>query len=102
MTTEEIVAFFARRSEAFSRHDAVALACYSCRGRRSSESQPQARIVGRSAIEKVYRLWFSAFPDLRLDIEDLLIAGRDMLVGLYEFGRLFDIVRVDSRSRLHS
>ena len=101
MTTEEIVAFFARRTEAFSRHDSGALA--STHAEDGILLSPTAgTIVGRSAIEKVYRLWFSAFPDLRLDIEDLLIAGRDMLVGLLLVRRLFDVVRWILEAGLHS
>ena len=37
---------------------------------------PTAGIVsGRSAIERVYRVWMSAFPDLKVNIEELIIAG---------------------------
>jgi len=31
-------------------------------------------LVGRNAIEQVYRVWFSAFPDARMDREELVIA----------------------------
>ena len=74
MKTEEIVALFAHRAEAFSRHDAVALAATHAEDG-VLLSPTAGTIEGRRAIERVYRLWFLAFPDLRFDIEDLLIAG---------------------------
>ena len=83
MKTEEIVGLFAHRAEAFSRHDAVALAAtHAVDGVLLSPTA--GTIVGRSAIERVYRLWFSAFPDLRFDIEDLLIAGDRVVQAAYE------------------
>ena len=74
MTTAEIVALFARRADAFSRHDAVTLAATHAEAG-ILLSPTAGTIVGRNAIENVYRLWFSAFPDLRMEVEDLLIAG---------------------------
>lgn len=73
MKPEEIVAFFAHRAEAFARHDTVQLAATHAEDG-VLLSPTGGTIVGREAIEKVYRLWFSAFPDLRIDVEDLLIA----------------------------
>jgi steroid delta-isomerase-like uncharacterized protein len=74
MKTDEIEALFARRAEAFARHDAAALAA--THSEDSILLSPTAgTITGRSAIEKVYRLWFSAFPDMQLDVEERLIQG---------------------------
>ena len=74
MTAEETAAFFDRRSEAWVRHDPEALA--SDYAEDAVLHSPTAGIVsGRSAIERVYRVWISAFPDLKLDAEDLIIAG---------------------------
>ena len=74
MTSEEITAFFARRMEAFALHDAAALAngyAEDC----VIESRTLGTVVGRSAIERMFRNWFEAFPDYRFQSEDLLIAG---------------------------
>ena len=74
MTAEEIAAFFDRRAEAWVRHDPEALA--SDYAEDAVLHSPTAGIVsGRSAIERVYRVWISAFPDLKLDTEELIIAG---------------------------
>ena len=74
MTSEEIVAFFERRAEGWARHDPEALA--SDYAEDAVLHSPTAGIViGRSAIERVYRIWMSAFPDLKLETEELIIAG---------------------------
>jgi SnoaL-like domain/Stage II sporulation protein E (SpoIIE) len=73
MKPEDIVALFAHRAESFARHDTVQLAATHAEDG-VLLSPTGGTIVGREAIEKVYRLWFSAFPDLRIDVEDLLIA----------------------------
>jgi steroid delta-isomerase-like uncharacterized protein len=78
MTPEEITAFFARRVQAFARHDVVALAADHAED--GIVLSPTAgTVVGRSAIEKVYRLWFNTFPDLKLDVEDFFVAGDRVL-----------------------
>src|SRR2546426_7644348 len=74
MKSEEISSFFARRMEAFARHDAAALAngyAEDC----VIESRTIGTVVGRRAIEKMFRSWFEAFPDYRFHSEDLLIAA---------------------------
>jgi steroid delta-isomerase-like uncharacterized protein len=77
MTTEEIAALFDRREEAWVRHDADVLS-----GDYAEDAvlhSPTAGIVsGRSAIERVYRIWMSAFPDLRVQTEELIIAGNSV------------------------
>ena len=74
MKPDEIAALFTRRAEAFARHDAVELAATHTED--SVLLSPTAgTIIGRDAIERVYRIWFAAFPDLRMEIDDLLIAN---------------------------
>jgi predicted ester cyclase len=75
MTREEIVAFFARRQEAFARHDAAALAAahsLDC----MYESPWAGTVSGRNAIEQAHRHWFTAFPDFAFQDQELLIDGR--------------------------
>ena len=74
MTREEIAALFTRREAAWRAHDAVALA---------ADHAPYGSVVsptggvleGRPDIERIYRVWFTAFPDLIFSTEDLLIDG---------------------------
>jgi len=74
MTAEEVREMFERRSDYWARHDVVALA--SDYADDAILHSPTAGIVtGRSAIERVYRAWVSAFPDMRVDTEELIIAG---------------------------
>lgn len=74
MTREEIVAVFARRRDAWRRLDPIALAAdhsNDC----IMQSPMAGEIVGRDAIERVYRAWFTGFPDFVLDTEELIIDG---------------------------
>ncbi len=72
MTREEIFALFARREAAWRRRDAAALA---------ADHAPDGVVVsptggvleGRPEIERIYRVWFVAFPDLMFTTEDLLV-----------------------------
>jgi uncharacterized protein (TIGR02246 family) len=72
MTREEIFALFARREAAWRRRDAAALA---------ADHAPDGTVVsptggvleGRAEIERIYRVWFVAFPDLMFTTEDLLV-----------------------------
>lgn len=74
MTAEEIAAFFDRRTEAWARHDAEMLASDYAEDA-VLHSPTVGIVIGRSAIEQVYRVWMSAFPDMRLETEELIIAG---------------------------
>lgn len=74
MSREDILALFARRDAAWKARDARAL----------TESHTSGGVVisptggvleGRDEIQRVYELWFSAFPDLTFTSEDLLIDG---------------------------
>jgi steroid delta-isomerase-like uncharacterized protein len=72
MTREEIMAFFTRRENAWRAHDAAALA---------ADHAPDAIVIsptggvlkGREHIERIYRVWFTAFPDLAFASTDLLV-----------------------------
>jgi steroid delta-isomerase-like uncharacterized protein len=72
MTREEIASLFERRAENWRRHDAAALA---------ADHSPDCVVIsptggvleGREEIERIYRIWFTAFPDIVLTNQDLLI-----------------------------
>lgn len=72
MTREEIFALFNRREAAWRERNAAALA---------ADHAPNGVVVsptggvleGRADIERIYRVWFVAFPDLSLTTEDLLV-----------------------------
>lgn len=74
MTREEVFALFTRREGAWRRHDAPALA---------ADHAPDGVVVsptggvleGRVDIERIYRVWFVAFPDLAVMTEDLIVDG---------------------------
>lgn len=74
MTREEITALFRRREATWRAHDAVALAAD-----HSADAvviSPTGGVLeGREEIQRVYQIWFSAFPDLRFDEYDFLIDG---------------------------
>ena len=82
MTREEIFALFARREAAWRSRDAPALA---------ADHAPDGVVVsptggvleGRDEIERVYRIWLTAFPDLVFVHEDLIVDGdRDAVVRI--------------------
>jgi uncharacterized protein (TIGR02246 family) len=72
VTREETLALFTRREAAWRTHDARKLA---------EDHAPHGVVVsptggvleGRSEIERVYRVWFDAFPDLIFATEDLVV-----------------------------
>jgi uncharacterized protein (TIGR02246 family) len=74
MTREDIFALFTRREAAWRGRDAPALAM---------DHAPDGVVVsptggvleGRAEIERIYRVWFAAFPDLMVSTEDLLVDG---------------------------
>ncbi len=74
MTREEMTALFERRVENWRQRDAAALA---------ADHSPDCVVVsptggvleGRDEIERIYRIWFTAFPDLTLSQADVLIDG---------------------------
>ena len=74
MSREDILALFARRDAAWRARDAHALAeSHAING--VVISPTGGVLEGRAEIERVYGLWFSAFPDLTFTSEDLLIDG---------------------------
>jgi steroid delta-isomerase-like uncharacterized protein len=72
MTREDIFALFARREAAWHAHDAASL---------TADHAPDGVVVsptggvleGRIEIERIYRVWFTAFPDLVFTTEDLIV-----------------------------
>ena len=74
MTRDDILAMFARRESHWRAQDAAALA---------ADHHPQSIVVsptggvleGREAIEHVYRVWMTAFPDLIFLHEDVIVDG---------------------------
>jgi steroid delta-isomerase-like uncharacterized protein len=72
MTRDEIQALFARRENDWRRHDAAALAADHHAG--CVVVSPTGGVLeGRDAIEHVYQVWFTAFPDLACIHEDLIV-----------------------------
>ena len=62
-TRETILALFARREIAWRARDAAALAAdHAADG--VVVSPTGGVLEGRAEIERIYRVWFSAFPDL--------------------------------------
>lgn len=81
MTRAEIVALFDRRETAWRTRDAAALA--DDHAQDGVVISPTGGVLeGRSDIERVYRLWFTAFSDFAFIVEDLVIDGdRVALLG---------------------
>jgi predicted ester cyclase len=74
MTREQIVALFARREKSWLNRDAAALAAdHAVHG--VVVSPTGGVLEGREEIERVYRVWLTAFPDLVVTVTDLLIDG---------------------------
>ena len=72
MTREEIFALFTKREAAWRARDAATL---------TADHSPEGIVVsptggvleGRAEIDRIYRVWFTAFPDLVFTTEDLLV-----------------------------
>jgi uncharacterized protein (TIGR02246 family) len=72
MTREEIFALFARREAAWRARDAAALTADHAQD--GVVVSPTGGVLeGLSEIERIYRVWFTAFPDLIFTTEDLLV-----------------------------
>ena len=83
MTREEITALFTRREAAWRAHDAAALAAD-----HASDcvvvSPTGGVLEGRADIERIYRIWFTAFSDLAFVSTDVLVDGdRAVLVATF-------------------
>ena len=74
MNREDIVALFARREAAWTRHDAAGLAADHAENS-IAESPLQGRLEGRPRIAEGYDYWFKSFPDLAYSIRELVIDG---------------------------
>ena len=72
MTREEITEFFARRNEAWRRHDFEALTADHAEDG-IVQSPVGGNVRGRDAIQNIYMEWFSSFPDVEYLSEHLLI-----------------------------
>jgi uncharacterized protein (TIGR02246 family) len=74
MTRDQIVALFARREAGWRDRNAAALAAdHHADG--VVVSPTGGVLEGRDAIERIYRVWMSAFPDLVFLHEDLIVDG---------------------------
>jgi steroid delta-isomerase-like uncharacterized protein len=74
ITTEGIAAALARHHDGYIRLDPAALAAdyaEDC----VVESMIAGRHVGRLAVERIFRTLFSAFPDLRTEVQESLVFG---------------------------
>ena len=74
MTRDEILALVKRRLAAYAARDSAALAA--THAENGSVASPMGGVLeGRAEIERVYRNWFLAFPDITTQQDDLLIDG---------------------------
>ena len=103
MTRKEIREFFARRDEVWQRHDFAALVTdHAEDGEVNSPFSGQLK--GHGAIEKVYRDWFTSFPDAAYKTLHLVIDGKNVaqfvkmtgtqkgdFCGLAASGRRFEV-----------
>ena len=81
MTRDEIVALFERREGAWRARDAAALAADHAEN--GVVISPTGGVLeGRAEIERIYRVWFTAFADFAFTVEDLVVEGeRAALLG---------------------
>lgn len=83
MTREDIHALLARRVAAWKARDAGTLA--SLHDPQGIVASPTGGVLeGREEIERVYRLWFSAFPDMTAQTEAPVVDG-DRAVEVLRF-----------------
>lgn len=74
MMRDEILALVKHRHAAWTARDPVALAA--THAENGIVASPTGGVLeGRAEIERIYRLWFSAFPDITMQQDDLLIDG---------------------------
>jgi uncharacterized protein (TIGR02246 family) len=81
VTREEIVALIKAREAAWTARDPSGLAA--THAENGTVISPFGGVQeGRAEIDRIYRLWFSAFPDIVFHQDDVLIDGdRAVLVG---------------------
>jgi steroid delta-isomerase-like uncharacterized protein len=74
MSRQDIVALFERRNAAWAAKDAHALA--QLHAEHGSVASPTGGVLeGRKEIERIYQVWLSAFPDIQVKVEDVIIDG---------------------------
>jgi steroid delta-isomerase-like uncharacterized protein len=74
MTREQILALVQRRHAAWDAHDAPALAA--THAEKGVVVSPTGGVLeGRAEVERIYRLWFSAFPDITYAEDEVLVDG---------------------------
>ena len=84
MTRNEILALLERRRAAWAAADAAALA--GTHAEKGVVRSPTGGVLeGRADIERIYRLWLSAFSGVRLIDDEVLIDG-DRVVQIARFG----------------
>ena len=75
MNRQDVVALFEKRQQAWDRRDAAALAADHTEDGLVESPLAGGTARGREAIEKLYNTYMSAFGDMRLEQDDLLIDG---------------------------
>lgn len=86
MNRQEIETILDQRLDAWRRHDAAALAAgHSEDGVYTSALM--GNMQGISAIESLYRSWFSAFPEAAFEVENQIIDGDRAAVLWMQRGR---------------
>jgi steroid delta-isomerase-like uncharacterized protein len=79
MTRDEVLAVIGRRNAAWAARDAAALAAtHAVDG--TVNSPTGGLLSGRSEIERIYRIWLTAFPDMTWQPEEVLIDGDRVVV----------------------
>jgi predicted ester cyclase len=79
MTRDEILALLKRRDAAYAARDAAALAA--THAENGSVASPMGGVLeGRREIQRNYTSWFSAFHDMVLQRDDVLIDGDRVVI----------------------
>jgi len=74
MTRDEVLGLFERRESAWRDRDAATLAAHHTKD--GVVVSPTGGVLeGRADIEHIYRVWFTAFPDITFTTEDLIVDG---------------------------
>ncbi len=79
MTRDEILALMKRRNAGWAARDAAALAAtHAVDG--TVNSPTGGLLSGRSEIERIYRVWLTAFPDIVWQPQEVVIDGDRVVV----------------------
>jgi steroid delta-isomerase-like uncharacterized protein len=79
MSRNEIQALFERRQEAIDNLDAAALSRDYAEDCVVESPAGGGALTGRAEVERVRRIWFESFPDLKFTMENLLIDGNHVV-----------------------